>query len=160
MMTMNLEDFFEGMSRVACTVNIVTTDGLAGKGGITVSAMSSVSADPPTLLICIHEESPSCELIKTNRKFCVNVLKSDQAELSEAYAGRLPFDEEEHLNSDIWAASELGSPMLIDALSTFDCAVTQYLKVGSHAVFFGEIRQVFFSDGEPLLYVNRAYIGE
>jgi flavin reductase len=154
---MKIEDFFEGMSKVASTVNLVTTDGPAGKGGITVSAMASVTAEPPTLLICIHDDSPSCELIKTNRRFCVNVLKSDQVELSEAFAGRVEFDELAHLESELWTNSAEGSPILNEALASFDCALSQYMKVGSHSVFFGEIRGINLSDGRALVYVNRDY---
>ena len=154
---MNPEDFFEGMSRVAATVNVVTTNGTAGRGGITVSAMTSVAAEPPTLLICIHDDSPTCDMIKSNRSFCVNVLKDGQAELSDAFAGRLPFDEEEFLKSDRWTTSESGSLILIDALVSFDCVVTQYMQVGTHTVFFGQILMSAYAEGSPLIYVNRAY---
>lgn len=154
---MKVEDFFEGMAKVATTVNVVTTDGAAGKGGLTVSAMSSVSADPPTLLVCIHSASHSCELIKTNRKFCVNVLRASQTALSETFAGRSMDADARHFDSDVWHISKLGSPLLHNALVSFDCLVTQYLVVGSHTVFFGEIHETFKSDGEALIYVNRNY---
>ena len=71
--------FLEGMSHAACTVNIVTTDGPAGRAGVTVSAMASVSADSarPTLLVCVHHLSPAASKIVENGVLCVNVLRDD-----------------------------------------------------------------------------------
>ena len=82
--------FFDAMSNSATTVNIVTTDGKAGRAGVTVSAMSSVSADTPkpTLLVCINENSAAAEMILDNRVYCVNVLRSDQSYISDVFAGR------------------------------------------------------------------------
>ena len=68
--------FLEGMSVAATTVNVVTTDGDAGRAGVTVSAMSSVSADTqrPTLLVCINENSSAAAAILENGVFCVNIF--------------------------------------------------------------------------------------
>ncbi|EBA01956.1 flavin reductase-like, FMN-binding protein [Rhodobacterales bacterium HTCC2150] len=84
------QGFLTGMSCAACTVNIVTTDGPAGRAGVTVSAMSSVSADTPkpTLLVCVHHLSPAADLILENGVFCVNVLRDDQGYISDTFAGR------------------------------------------------------------------------
>ena len=81
--------FIEGMSHAASTVNIVTTDGPAGRAGVTVSAMCSVTADAPTLLVCVHQKSAACEAILANGVFCVNVLRDDQALISDTFAGRI-----------------------------------------------------------------------
>ena len=86
--------FIGGMSHAACTVNIVTTDGAAGRAGVTVSAMSSVSADTPkpTLLVCVHHLSPAADRIIENGVFCVNVLRDDQSFISDSFAGRFRDD--------------------------------------------------------------------
>ena len=78
------------MSHAACTVNVVTTDGAAGRHGVTVSAMVSVSADTPqpTLLVCIHHRSAVAAAVLENGVFCVNVLRDDQAHISDNFAGR------------------------------------------------------------------------
>ncbi len=82
--------FLDGMSHAACTVNIVTTDGPAGRAGVTVSAMASVSADSdwPTLLVCVHHLSPAAAKIVENGVLCVNVLRDDQSYISDTFAGR------------------------------------------------------------------------
>src|ERR1700748_1116737 len=71
--------FIDGMSRAAFCVNVVTTDGPAGRAGVTISAMSSVSADgaSPTVLVCIHHQSKTATAILENGTFCVNVLRHD-----------------------------------------------------------------------------------
>src|ERR1700677_5178056 len=78
------QQFLLGMSHAACTVNVVTTDGIAGRHGVTVSAMVSVSADTPqpTLLVCIHHLSPVASAVLENGAFCVNVLREDQTHIS------------------------------------------------------------------------------
>src|SRR5271165_7621736 len=82
--------FLLGMSHAACTVNVVTTDGAAGRHGVTVSAMVSVSADTPqpTLLVCIHHKSSIAAALLKNGVFCVNVLRDDQSHISDSFAGR------------------------------------------------------------------------
>src|ERR1700743_774646 len=82
--------FLSGMSHAACTVNVVTTDGTAGRHGVTVSAMVSVAADTPqpTLLVCIHHKSAVAGAVLENGVFCVNVLRDDQPHISETFAGR------------------------------------------------------------------------
>ncbi len=157
---MNLQDFFEGMSRVAATVHVVTTDGEAGMAGITVSAMSSVTADPPTLLICIHEESPTCQKIKTNGKFCVNVLQAHHSNWSESFAGLLPFDEMATLSSEAWKKGKLDIPVFRESLVIFECQIAQNIQIGTHRIFFGEIKHIQYQDGSPLIYVNRGYMSE
>ncbi|MCB1835779.1 MAG: flavin reductase, partial [Geminicoccaceae bacterium] len=83
--------FIDGMSLAATSVNIVTTDGPDGRAGITVSAMSSVSADTPqpSLLVCIHHASRASRAIIGNGRFCVNLLRDDQSYISDVFAGRL-----------------------------------------------------------------------
>src|SRR5580693_8430205 len=80
------QQFLHGMSHAACTVNVVTTDGSAGRHGVTVSAMVSVSADTPqpTLLVCIHHLSPVAAAVLANGVFCVSVLREDQAHISDS----------------------------------------------------------------------------
>ncbi len=154
---MDIQDFYDGMAKVACSVTVVTTNGPAGKAGITVSSMSSVSADPPILLICIHKDSPICNMIRDNGRFCVNVLKSDQTELSELFAGRLETDNTSLFNKAEWSFSENEAPVLMDALVSFDCLVSKTVLAGSHHVFFGNISDIRISYGEALIYANRTY---
>src|ERR1700752_1253507 len=80
--------FIEAMRRAATGVTLVTTDGPAGRFGVTVSAFASVSADPPMLLACINRKSPAAAAIAANGGFCVNVLTAAQSFLADVFAGR------------------------------------------------------------------------
>lgn len=152
--------FLEGMSHAACTVNIVTTDGVAGRAGVTVSAMSSVSADTPrpTLLVCVHHQSPVAQKIIDNGVFCVNVLRDDQAYVSDTFAGRYKDTIEDKFECAQWTAMPSGAPRVVDPLVGFDCHLLSTNLVGTHHVFLGEVTDIFVAErGSPLIYANRAY---
>ncbi|MEQ9673623.1 MAG: flavin reductase family protein, partial [Roseovarius indicus] len=82
------EDFISAMRRVAASVTVVTTDGPAGRAGATVSAFSSVSADPPTVLVCLHAQSRIAGFVQENKRFCVNVLPERFSDIADRFAGR------------------------------------------------------------------------
>src|SRR5690554_4667739 len=80
---------FVGAMRVQATaVNVVTSDGPAGRVGVTVSAMSSVSAEPPLILACVNRRSPCVTTIRQNGVFCINALSAGQSHLADTFAGR------------------------------------------------------------------------
>jgi flavin reductase (DIM6/NTAB) family NADH-FMN oxidoreductase RutF len=152
--------FLGGMSLAAATVNIVTTDGPGGRVGVTVSAMSSVSADTekPTLLVCVHHMSPAAAAILENRVFCVNVLRDDQSYISDTFAGRFSAQVADKFECTQWATQITGAPRVADPLVAFDCRVVSHDRVGTHYVFFGEVEDIFSGErGSPLIYANRAY---
>jgi flavin reductase (DIM6/NTAB) family NADH-FMN oxidoreductase RutF/DNA-binding transcriptional LysR family regulator len=152
--------FLLGMSHAACTVNVVTTDGVAGRHGVTVSAMVSVSADTaqPTLLVCIHHKSAVAAALLKNGVFCVNVLRDDQAHISDQFAGRSGVRGEAKFACTQWTTQLTGAPRVVDALVAFDCRVTASERVGSHFVVFGSVQDIFVAGaGAPLIYANRAY---
>jgi flavin reductase (DIM6/NTAB) family NADH-FMN oxidoreductase RutF len=130
------QQFLHGMSHAACTVNVVTTDGIAGRHGVTVSAMVSVSADTPqpTLLVCIHHLSPVVSALLENGVFCVNVLRDDQAHISDNFAGRSGVQGAAKFDCATWTTQLTGAPRVVDSLVAFDCRVTASERVGSHFV--------------------------
>jgi flavin reductase (DIM6/NTAB) family NADH-FMN oxidoreductase RutF len=152
--------FLLGMSHAACTVNVVTTDGPAGRHGVTVSAMVSVSADTPqpTLLVCIHHRSAVAAAVLENGVFCVNVLRDDQAHISDNFAGRGGARGTAKFDCTEWTTQLTGAPRVLDSLVAFDCRVTASERVGSHFVVFGSVQDIFVAGGgAPLIYANRAY---
>jgi flavin reductase (DIM6/NTAB) family NADH-FMN oxidoreductase RutF/DNA-binding transcriptional LysR family regulator len=152
--------FLHGMSHAAATVNVVTTDGAAGRHGVTVSAMVSVSADTPqpTLLVCIHHKSAVADAVLENGVFCVNVLRDDQAHISDNFAGRSGARGAKKFDCTEWTTQVTGAPRVLDALVAFDCRVTASERVGSHFVVFGSVQDIHVAGGgAPLIYANRAY---
>ncbi len=152
--------FLDGMSRAATMVSIVATDGTAGRAGVTVSAFSSVSADTdrPTLLVCINANSSAADAILANRAFSVNLLREDQAYISDVFAGRHRDFVADKFDCAKWVVSATGAPCLMDALVVFDCRTVSVHRVGSHHVLFGEVEAVATgAEGRALIYARRDY---
>jgi flavin reductase (DIM6/NTAB) family NADH-FMN oxidoreductase RutF len=152
--------FLGGMSQAAATVNVVTTDGPGGRAGVTVSAMSSVSADTerPTLLVCVHHLAPAAAAILENGVFCVNVLRDDQSYISDTFAGRFSGQLTDKFDCTQWVTQATGAPRVADPLVAFDCRMMSHDRIGTHYIFFGEVEDIFNGErGSPLIYANRAY---
>lgn len=149
--------FIGAMGRVVSSVTIVTTDGPGGRFGVTVSAMSSVSADPPLILACINRRSPASKAIAENRVFGVNVLAIHQRSIAQTFAGRpetgRPFD----FACADWRVRATGAPILEGAIAAFDCRLLTAYDAGTHRIFIGEVLEAVTGPGEPLLYGERRY---
>ena len=156
-----LEDpatFINAMAGAVTPVSIVTTDGPAGKFGMTVSAVSSVSADPPTVLACINQRSPACDAIRENGVFCINLLSNTQSTIANNFAGRsvngnAPYD----FSIAEWTTAKSGSAILLNATASFDCVVSQLHIAGTHLIVIGEVLGTFASENTALGYKNREY---
>lgn len=155
---MERNDFLEGMSHAACTVSVITTEGVHGRAGLTVSAMCSVSADPPSLLVCVHHQSKACEALRKNGVMCVNVLRDDQSHVSDTFAGRVKAPGGDRFSGAQWTSGTTGSPALANALVNFDCTIREHFQFGSHYIFIGEVKDIrYHQSGRALVYANRAY---
>ena len=151
------DQFLEGMSKAASSVTVVTTDGAAGRAGVTVSAMCSVSADPPALLICVHHMSAAAEVIERNGVFCVNLLSERQSAVSDTFAGRMTTADGDRFACADWVPNASGTPRLEGALAAFDCHVADVRRFGSHVIFTAEVVAIAQEDGLPLIYGQRSY---
>lgn len=154
------EEFIHAMSLTASSVYVVTTDGVGGRLGVTASAVSSISADPnvPTLMACIHQASPIAKAIQQNKVFCINLLACDQSDISDIFAGRTGKTGAAKFECTKWQTAQTGSPVLENALASFDCSLLHELKVGTHHMFVGETTSILSrKEGAPLLYGGRSY---
>ena len=145
------------MSHAVSGVHVVTTDGPGGRLGLTVSAMVSLSADPPMLLACINRRSPICAAILTNRCFAVNVLSDRQRHVADPFSGRPQAGAPYRFTTSDWGRRTGRSPRLHGAIAHFSCALECALDFGSHTVFVGCARTAKGDEGTPLLYSQRAY---
>lgn len=156
------QPFLDAMSLTAATVTVVTTDGPAGRAGMTVSAMTPVSADgdAPTLLICINGNSRAVRPLLMNRVFCVNVLRDDQAMVADAFAGRLAQFGGNKFACGQWRETASGAPRLDGALVSMECDLAGHQRHATHHVIFGAVRGVApGAPGKPLVHFNRGYMG-
>jgi flavin reductase len=153
--------FLEGMSRSAASVSVVTTDGPAGRGGVTVSAMTSISADGewPTMLTCLNASSSALPLVLENKCFCINVLRTGQTEISDIFSSRIPAPGGDKFNAVTVETMATGAPRLTEALVSFDCRLISAERIGTHHICIGEVAAVITEHaGEPLLYGLRKYL--
>ncbi|MCZ2496066.1 flavin reductase [Xylophilus sp. Kf1] len=151
-------DFRNGMALLAGAVNVITTDGTAGLAGFTASAVCSVTDTPPTLLVCMNRHSFAHRFFVENRRLCVNVLAGGQQDLSALFADR-DITMDQRFARAPWQVLETGAPALEGALVAFDGEIVQIHEVGSHSIFFAELRGVRLGGTEShgLAYFNRAY---
>ncbi|TQJ05587.1 flavin reductase family protein [Amycolatopsis cihanbeyliensis] len=150
-------DYVAAMSRMTTSVTILATNGPAGRFGQTVSAVSSVCADPPVLLACLYQHTPVSDAVAVNGCFAVNVLGEDRRALADDFAGRT---ESRYQFGGEWRALRTGSPVLPDAPAVFDCEVSESTVVGTHVVVFGRVVAAVAPDDRDLpdlTYRARAY---
>jgi flavin reductase (DIM6/NTAB) family NADH-FMN oxidoreductase RutF len=156
-MTVASEEFVAAMRVQATAVNVVTTDGPAGRFGITVSAVASVSAEPPLILACVNRKSPTVAAIRRNGVFCVNALNARQHGIADVFAGRssqsVPFD----FDCALWVPGVSGSPELGGALASLDCTLFQAIDAGTHTIFIGAVIGVISRADTPLLHCDRRF---
>ncbi|MEU6014942.1 flavin reductase family protein [Streptomyces sp. NPDC047515] len=154
-------DFIAAMGNAATGVTVVTTEGPAGRFAQTVSAMCSVTADPPSLLVCVNERSPLAAAAVRNGHFGVSILSLGQAHVSDVFAGR-PAPGTGHAPYDFdcadWQTLDTGSPLLRDAAAVFDCHLTDAVVSGTHRVLFGAVTASTVSTSDrPLVHHARTY---
>jgi flavin reductase len=153
---MDPEQFKAGMRALAGAVNIITSMNASHRYGMTATAVCSATADPPTVLACINKLATTHGAVAKSQAFCVNVLRSEDWELSTSFSGAQ--SGEARFKSRDWTRLATGSPVLIDALVSFDCRVVKSLAHGTHTIFLGQVEQVLLGKkGKPLLYSEGQY---
>jgi flavin reductase (DIM6/NTAB) family NADH-FMN oxidoreductase RutF len=152
----NAEQFKLGMRGLAHAVNIITAAHGAHRYGMAATAVCSVTAEPPTVLVCLNRKSATHTGVSKSKAFCVNVLRAEDSDLSNLFSGAQ--SGEGRFGSRDWSKLATGSPVLVDALVSFDCRVVKRVAHGSHTIFLGLVRQVLFGKkGKALLYAEGQY---
>ena len=158
MQTFSGKEFRSTVGAFATGVTVVTTRGEEHAYGMTANAFSSVSLDPPLILVCVINPSEGAEHITRNGVFAVNILSVDQEPLSRYFAsrdrpkGRDAFAEVSHR----FAAS--GSPILDGSAAFLDCRLHTTHEAGDHLIFIGEVLELEVKEGpEPLLFHGGGY---
>jgi flavin reductase len=152
------QGFRDAMAQLAAAVNIVTTDGLAGRAGFTATAVCSVTDEPPTLLVCMNRRSRRFAAFAENGVLCVNVLDRAQAPLSDLFA-RKDMALDDCFAAADWRGMETGSPALEGAAVSLDCRIVQITEVGTHGVFLCEVTGLRLAPRPgALVWHNRAYV--
>jgi flavin reductase (DIM6/NTAB) family NADH-FMN oxidoreductase RutF len=149
-------DFRAAMRGIAATVTIVTARDGQRRHGMTATAVTSLSMDPPSLLVCVNRKTFLHDIILQARTFCVNVLHQGHADLSAAFSGAISGDA--RFGVGAWAMAADGTPYLTDAQAAIFCRKTAAVPYGTHTVFIGEVTDASARQPiAPLVYQNAAY---
>lgn len=151
-------DFVQAMRQFTGAVTIITTIQNGARTGLTATAVASLTAEPPRILICVNKTASAHEPIAQGGPFCVNVLGTQHVTIANRFAGRAAVDGEARFNADAtWITLATGAPVLADALASFDCTVQARFDYGTHTVYVGDVRAAIARAGTPLLYSSGAY---
>lgn len=158
---MSQEDLIAGMRaamrRLGSTVSVVTAVRDGERFAMTATALTSLSMDPPSLLVCVNRAAAMHAVLAEATEFCINVLASDQAAVASACGGRLKGDERFHEGT--WDCTDSGVPFLVNAQANVCCVRDGHFDYGTHTVFIGRVKQVSTREAiDPLGYLDGAYI--
>ncbi len=155
-MTVDVDNFKQALQRWASGVTVVTTHSRSGGlKGMTVTAFSSVSLEPPQILVCLNNSADTGEGIAESGSFAVNVLCSNQQDVSNQFAGGS--SQEDRFATNAWKSGLTGAPLLENSLVSIDCSVIDQVRAGTHWIIIGEVQDVICRQGQPLLYYRSAY---
>ena len=140
--------FATGVTVVTC----LQPDGTPA--GLTVNSFTSVSLDPPLLLVCLHKMAASAPALTETRCFAINVLQTGQQPASIRFATR----DEDRFGSTPWACGEAGAPILEESLCVFECERYAVYDGGDHHILVGKVVKASFDAAlDPLLYFRGRY---
>ena len=138
-------DFRNAMRQLTGGVSVIT----AGRGreisGMTVTSVSSLSVDPPALIVSINREASSWPLVKRYGFFGVNILTADQVDIAERFTGKGGLKGADRFIGDQWTTGPSGVPLLASALAAIDCEVEDIVERHSHAIVIGRVLDVTVS---------------
>ncbi|MEW5728543.1 MAG: flavin reductase family protein [Pseudomonadota bacterium] len=156
-MSIDQRSFRKALGCFASGVTVVTTVNPRTKAlvGVTVSAFSSLSLDPPLVLFCLGKQTSTLDSFKDHGHFAINVLAETQRDLSIRFASRA---------EDKWAgvafdACDSGVPWLSDCLANLECRLVNAIDGGDHVIFVGEVKRLRHQEGgSPLVYFRGSYM--
>jgi flavin reductase len=148
--------FCEAMRRFATTVSIISCASDGCRYGMSATAITSLSVDPPSLLVCVNKSTATHRVLSRGGRFCVNVLRSYHSSLSRAFSGKLRGEDRFRLGN--WCETEDGLPFLGDAQANLFCEIVRIMDYATHAIFIAPVYSVRAQQHvDPLLYQDGKY---
>ena len=156
-MPVDRDTFVEIVASYPAGVAVVTTLDVDGTPrGLTTTAVSSVSAEPPLLLVCVDLTSRTLPALRAGGRFVVNFLREGRSELARVFASKA----EDKFERVEWRATEFGMPVLVaDALAWAECVTVHEIEPGDHVVLLGQVEDGAgaVDDDAPLMYYRRSW---
>jgi flavin reductase (DIM6/NTAB) family NADH-FMN oxidoreductase RutF len=144
-------------ARWATGVTIVTARAGDRIHGMTVSAFTEVSLEPPLVLVCVDRTANTQHVIAEGGSFAVNILAREQESLAVRFAS--DGAEDRRFSNVQCTTGATGAPLLAGSVASLDCRLETAHEAGDHIIYVGEVVGLHLSDGEPLLFYNRGYRG-
>ncbi|TCO28052.1 flavin reductase (DIM6/NTAB) family NADH-FMN oxidoreductase RutF [Kribbella steppae] len=141
-------EFRDVIGRFATGVTVITTANNGARFGSTASAVSSLTDDPPMLLVCLNRSSATAAAVRDSGTFAVNVLAEDHVDLATRFASRVP-DKYDGVPTE---TASNGSPLLVGAIAHLICRVAEQVEAGTHYVFVAHVEEATSYPGHPLAY--------
>lgn len=150
-------DLYKAVMRaIPAAVTVVTSVHEGQQNGLTATAVCSVSADPPHLLVCINRNATAEVLIDRSGRFAVSYLHTGHEAISQLFS-QTKLDESTRFATGDWKETKSGSLVLADAIAYLDCQVVSQQYFGTHSVFVGRVVEAATCDNEPLIYCAGSY---
>jgi len=143
------------MRHLAASVTIITAAAGGRRGGMTATAVCSLSLAPPSLVLCVNQASRTLPLIRDSGHFCVNLLGAHQQGVAEEFAGAAA---DKFTADGGWTEHQLGLPMLDTCIANVVCELGSSMEAGTHVVLVGHARHIRCAPGRaPLIYADRRF---
>jgi flavin reductase len=156
-MPISSDDFRNGMRRLAGGVCILTSEHNGQPAGLTATAVTSLSVDPPRLLACVNKKASAYPVIEQSKTLCVNVLTAEEVSFARRFAGMVPgVAGADRFAEGLWCEPEGGAPALKSALVSFQCRIAETVPASTHVILICDVMGVVLgqADAMPLIYVN------
>src|ERR1043165_7101703 len=159
-MTVDATAFKRGMRHLAASVTLITTCHRQQRGGLTATAVCSVSAEPPQILVCVNKSASAHDPIGHAGFFCVNVLSPHHRKIAERFAGMDGVEGDERFKDmGEWSPLSTGAPVLKGCPVSFDCKLVAELSAGTHTIYIGQIVDIALdADAVALVYADGNFV--
>jgi flavin reductase (DIM6/NTAB) family NADH-FMN oxidoreductase RutF len=150
-------EYISAIAQHVSSVCVITTEVDGQRYGLTATAVSSVCAEPPRLLVCVNRSGFTHDKIVAAGKFCVNVLTEAQDKVAMIFAG-MGGKDVDRFATGTWITLETGAPALQGAAAVFDCVLGEVCEQSTHSVLFGDVvATAHISGQDTLLYGARRF---
>jgi flavin reductase (DIM6/NTAB) family NADH-FMN oxidoreductase RutF len=159
-MSIDAAAFKKGMRHLAASVTLITTRHGGLRGGLTATAVCSVSADPPQILACVNRSASAHDPIGKAGFFCINILSPDHRRIAERFAGMDGVEGDDRFRGiGEWGELSTGAPVLKGCPVSFDCRLVTELAAGTHTIYIGQIVDIALDAAAvPLVYADGNFI--
>jgi flavin reductase (DIM6/NTAB) family NADH-FMN oxidoreductase RutF len=150
--------FRSAMRHLASGVSLITTGRGEARTGLTATSVSSLSMEPPSLLVCINRASATLRAMRETKMFGVSFLAAGHRDVADRFAGRGNLSGAARFQGSEWITLVTGAPLLVDALAAIDCTIDTIMEWSTHAVVIGRVEAVHQPGGaQALVHWRRAY---